>query len=93
MAELVGLPIATRPDFWRPYPEALDAVRREGKPLADLRQRFPGDAALIDRHVAAAGRPAERLIYLPLVGRKEFWTALVDTQDGSVVAAIPLDSY
>ncbi|NJD24331.1 MAG: pilus assembly protein [Betaproteobacteria bacterium] len=93
MAELAGLPIGTRPDFWRPYPEALDAVRRESKPLADLRRRFPNEAALLDRHVTASGRPPERLAYLPLVGRKEFWTALVDTQDGSIVAAIPLDSY
>jgi hypothetical protein len=43
--------------------------------------------------VSASGRPADRLGYLPLVGRKDFWTALVDTGDGAVVAAIPLDSY
>jgi hypothetical protein len=93
MAELAGMPIGARPDFWQPYSEGLGAVREQAKPLADLRARFPDQRDLIDRHVSASGRQADRLGYLPLVGRKDFWTALVDTGDGTVVAAIPLDSY
>jgi hypothetical protein len=93
MAELAGLPIGARPDLWQPYEKGKESVLAEGKPIGELLARFPEQRELIERHVSASGRPAENLRYLPLVGRKDFWTALVDSGDGAVVAAIPLDSY
>lgn len=93
MAELAGTPTAVRPDFWQPYEAARKAVLQQAKPLSTLKNRFPAQASLIDQGIAASGRPAERLLYLPLYGRKEFWTALIDPDTTQVLATIPLDPY
>ena len=93
MAELAGEPTAARPDFWQPYETARSAVLTRAKPVSALKARFPTKAGEIDRGIAASGRPVEQLLYLPLYGRKEFWTALVDRESAQVVATIPLDPY
>jgi hypothetical protein len=93
MAELAGAPTAARPDFWQPYETERAAVLKHAKPVSELKKRFPAQATLIDQGIAASGRPAEKLRYLPLVGRKEFWTAFIDAETTQVLAAIPLDPY
>ncbi len=93
MAELAGVPAATRPDFWQPYEVARSAVLQQAKPVNELKKRFPAQSSLIDRGIDAAGRPADKLLYLPLVGRKEFWTAFIDPETTQVLTAIPLDPY
>jgi hypothetical protein len=93
MAELAGSPVSARPDFWQAYETARPEVLKHAKPVGDLKPRFAAQAGLIDQGVAASGLPAERLRYLPLVARKEFWTAFIDQDSGRVLAAIPLDPY
>lgn len=93
MAELAGTPTAARPDFWQPYEAARASVLQQAKPVSALKQRFPAQATLIEQGIAASGRPAERLLYLPLYGRKEFWTALIDPDTTQVLATIPLEPY
>lgn len=93
MAELAGAPVSARPDFWQPYGLAKSAVLQHAKPVSELQKRFPAQAAAIERAITAAGRPAEKLYYLPLHGRKEFWTALIDSETTQVVGTIALDPY
>ena len=93
MAELAGSPVSARPDFWQPYETARPEVLKHAKPVSGLKARFAAQSRLIDQGVAASGRPAERLGYLPLVARKEFWTVFIDQDSGEVLAAIPLDPY
>jgi hypothetical protein len=93
MEELAGAPVAARPDFWQPYEAERAAVMKHAKPLSELKKRFPAEANLIDQGIAASGRPAEKLLYLPLFGRKEFWTAFIDAETTQVLASIPLDPY
>ena len=38
-------------------------------------------------------RTAENTAYLPMVGRKSFWTVLVDPVSAEVLGFIPLDSF
>jgi hypothetical protein len=93
MAELAGTPTAARPDFWQPYELARASVLQHAKPVSALKARFPAQAGRIDQGIAASGRPAEKLLYLPLFGRKDFWTVFIDPDSTAVVAAIPLDPY
>lgn len=93
MAELGGLPIGARPDFWQPFEEAKAEVLAQAKPIAELKARFPAQNAIIEQAVATSGHSAEKLGYLPVVGRKDFWTALIDSETGKIVATIPLDPY
>ena len=93
LAELNGTPASARPDFWQPYESARSSVLQHAKPASALLTRFPGQAALINHGIESAGRPAEQLLYLPLFGRKEFWTVLIDKDTTQVLFAIPLDPY
>ena len=50
-------------------------------------------AGQIDAALAATGRTAAAVLYLPIVARKSFWTALLDGQTAEVAGYIPLDPF
>ena len=93
MAELEGLPLAARPDFWQPYSADVAGVVKAARPLAGLKERFAARVQDIDRAVAATGRPVQALAYLPLVSRSFTWTVLLDAQTADVVGYLELDSF
>jgi hypothetical protein len=90
---LAGEDLGMRPEFWRPDGERAAAYAQAAKPLALLIKRWPQRAADLQRAVEASGRPAERLGYLPILARRTDWSALVDTQDGSVVGYVAVDGF
>lgn len=91
-AELAGLALATRPDFWQSYDKAKAQVIAKTKPVADLKTRFPARRNDIDAALKSA--PSNTPIgYLPLVGRNTFWTALINTNTAEVIGFVPLDPY
>ncbi len=92
-AELGGLTLGARPDFWMPYADAVAAVKAEAKPLAELLQRKPEARAAAEAMAKALGRPVEGLLYLPVAGRNLFWTALIDPASGMPVEYLPVDPY
>jgi hypothetical protein len=93
MAALQGLPLAARPDLWQPYGEAQDRVLLAAKPVSLLIARFAAQREEIDKALQASGRSPDALAYLPLVGRKSLWTALIDRKTADVVGFLPLDSF
>lgn len=93
LAALQGVPLAARPDLWQPYASAMAEILQAAKPVAALKARFTSQAADIDRVLADAGRTAQGAVYLPLVGRKSFWTVFLDPVTAQVVATMPLDSF
>jgi len=50
-------------------------------------------AAELQGYVAATGRSAEQLKYLPLLARRTDWVALVDGQSGEIVGHAPFDGF
>jgi hypothetical protein len=93
MAALGGATLAARPDLWRDYAAARADVRALAKPLPSLRARFPDRTADLDAAVRAAGRPEADLAWAPMVGRKSFWTVLLDRNSAEVLGFLPLDSF
>lgn len=93
MAAVGGASLSARPDLWQPYEGAVDEIRREAKPVSDLKTRFSTMALAIDAAVAATGRKPDSLAYLPLAGRKTFWTVFIDPTNGDIVGFMPLDSF
>ena len=93
MAALGGAELGARPDFWQPYGAARSRVQAVARPVARLKQRFPAQSARIDAVLRDAGRTPDTMAYVPLVGRKSFWTAFVDPANADVVAFMPLDSF
>ena len=93
MQELEGLPLAARPDFWQPYAPAIPDILKAAKPVSLLKSRHASRAGEIDRILAAAGRAPQDVVYLPMTGRKDFWTVFLDPVSAHVLAYLPLDSF
>ena len=93
MAALDGLSLSARPDLWQPYAAAKSDIWQAAKPVSELKTRFAARAAEIDVAIAKAGRKPETLAYLPMVGRKSFWTVLLDPATAEVLGFLPIDSF
>jgi len=92
-AELGGLTLGARPDFWMPYADAVAAVKAEARPLSELLQRKPEARAAAEAMAQQLGRPVDGLLYLPVAGRNLFWTALIDPASGMPLDYLPVDPY
>jgi hypothetical protein len=93
LAELQGLALAARPDFWQSYAAGAADVLKASRPVLQLKERFAAQSPLLNDAIAKTGRKAEELVYVPLVGRKLFWTVLLDSKTADVVGFVPLDSF
>lgn len=93
VAALGGADLGARPDFWQPYSSAKADVLGAAKPVDRLKERYPAQSAQINSVLQEAGRQADKMLYVPVAGRKSFWTAFVDPETADVVAFMPLDSF
>jgi hypothetical protein len=93
LAAMQGVSLSSRPDLWRPYAPAVPDILLAARPVPELQARFPARAQEISQLLAATGRNPQTLRYLPLVGRKEFWTVFLDPVTAEIVATLPLDPY
>jgi hypothetical protein len=93
MAALGGVDLSTRPELWQDYSAAQAQVIAAAKPASQLKTRFAAQTSAIDAAIAQTGRTEAALKYVPLVGRKSFWTVLVDAQTAQPLAYLPIDSF
>jgi hypothetical protein len=91
---LNGVSLSARTELWRPYATERQAVLKEAKPISMLTQRFPRRAAEISAAVRGTGRPADQVVFLPLLARKAIaWTVLLDARTADILGYLPLDPY
>jgi hypothetical protein len=93
MAALSGVYEAWQTQLWQPYEKSRAEAIQAGKPVAELRKRFAAQSALIDQAVAQSGVPEAQLLWLPMYGRKDFWTTFIDAKNAEPLSFIPLDSF
>jgi len=94
MAALSGVELGFRPDFWMPYESARADILLATKPLTELLARKTEMRAELTQAAVSAGLSVEDGIpYLPLHGRSEFWTVLLDPTSARPVVYLPLDPY
>ena len=93
MAALQGVTLSSRPDLWQSYALAKPEIQKVAKPVTALQERFPNRANEIERILSKAGRTVQDTVYIPMVGRKSFWTVFLDPQTAEIVAYMPLDSF
>lgn len=93
MAALQGLSLASRPDLWMPYGEATEIVLKEARPAARLLQRFDSRSLEIQQALQGVGRSVQDVVYLPMAGRKSFWTVFLDPVTAEVLTIMDLDSF
>lgn len=96
LVALGGAPLGARPRLWQGYEKGKAEIIAVTKPLSDLKVRFPAQASLIDaalRSALGASKSGTALGYLPLAGRDQYWTAVLDLNTTEVIAFVPLDSF
>lgn len=94
MQALQGVQLAARPDLWRPYGSERANILRAARPIPALLVRFPQRAADIEAAVRATGKPMDKLVYVPLLGRKVVaWTVFLDGTTADIVGYLELDPF
>lgn len=90
---LAGQDIGMRPDFWLASSRTAAAYAQAAKPVNVLATRYRERVALLDAAIAGTGLPAERLGFLPILGRSTDWSALVDRESGRVMGYVQLEGF
>ncbi len=93
MAALQGVSLGSRPDLWQSYEKGIPDVQKESQPITQLKTRFPNRTTEIDQILAPFGAAGPSMVYLPMVGRKSFWTVFLDPLTAEIKAFMPLDSF
>jgi hypothetical protein len=93
IAALNGISLGSRPDLWQAYADSRADVLKVAHRTEELLLRFPAKASSIERALKAMGRSSQNTLYLPLAGRKSFWTVFLDPLTAEVVAVLPVDSF
>ena len=93
LAAVQGAQLAFRPDLWQPYADAIPRILKAALPAQSLKDKFADRATEIDSLLSAAGAKSDNVVYLPLVGRNNFWTVFLDARDARVIATMPLDPF
>lgn len=88
-----GVHPSYRPELWQPYAMSEPDVLKQAKPVAALKTRFPDQSAVIDKALADSGLNSGNALWLPMIGRKSFWTVLLDPVTAQPKAYVPLDSF
>lgn len=90
---LQGEDIGMRPQFWQPASATAAALVAGSKPVAELQKHYPARSAELQAALAATGRPADQLKYVPLLARRTDWVAFVDGGNGQIVGYAAFDGF
>lgn len=93
LVALQGVHLGARPDLWMSYTSAANAVALASKPLAVLTNHHPQAAIAIESQAEKAKVPMDQIRILPLAGRQDFWTALIDQRSGQPFGFLPIDGF
>ena len=81
------------PKYYVPYADIAGDVLKKTKPLASLVKDKPEARAAVQAFVAGTGRAESDLAYVPLMGRGEVMTVVVDARDAKIIGFLPIDPY
>ena len=94
MHAALGVSQAAQPNLWQPYGQAKTEILLQAKPLTELLARSPGSKQTEEIHkiIKAKGVPVDRAIYLPLLGRKDVWTVIIDSNTAYPVGFVEINT-
>lgn len=91
---LTGKDISLQPQRWQELDEANHAeIRRRARDMAFLRPRAKDGGQALDRLLADHGVPPDQVIALPLVGRRDDWSVLMDRRTLQIIGYLPIDAF
>lgn len=88
-----GIDLPQLPRYYVPFAEMHDQLRARARPLAEFEQRDAFAKGAVEAAVARGGRSREALAWVPVQGRHEFATAIVDLDRKEVVAVVPVSPF
>lgn len=91
---LAGKDISLQPQRWQELDDANRAeIRRRARDLSFLRGRAKDRAQALDQLVTASGVPPEQIIGLPMMGRRDDWSVIMDRRDLRILGYLPIDAF
>jgi hypothetical protein len=88
-----GPDLANLPELYVPYAQFRQNAAKSARPLADLAQRQPQEAAAIQAFVAASGRAEAAVGFLPMKARNQDMALIVDNKSGEIVGILPVHPW
>jgi len=89
-----GIDLPMLPRYYVPFADMHDTLRAKARPLAEFEQRGPEARASVEAAVSrGGGRRRDALAWVPVLGRMEIATAIVDVERKDVVAVIPIPPF
>jgi hypothetical protein len=79
------------PAYYAPYESLLAQIMAGAKCVVELEHGHPDSLNEIEDAIKSTGVSREQLRWLPLKGRMQFWTALIDAGNGRPRAYLPID--
>lgn len=91
---LAGKDISFMPQRWQELDDANRAeIRKRAREVAFLRSRAKDGGKALDRLLADRGIPPEQVIALPIVGRRDDWSVLMDRRTLQIIGYLPIDAF
>lgn len=88
-----GLDLPVLPRYYVAFSEVLPDLKAKARPIEELERQNPQAPGTVAAAIARSGRARESLAWVPVVGRLEVGSAIVDTARGEVVAVIPVSPF
>jgi len=85
-----GRDLPQMPEYYVPYEQQKPNAVSHAKPLAELRKRGPEAAARLRAVEERARAKSIELAYLPVKGRSQDLSALIDRRTGELFALVPI---
>ena len=88
-----GKDVPQFPRYYLPYADIAADVLKKARPISTLGKDKPEAADAVRSFVAKSGRPESDFVYVPLMGRGDTMTAVLDARDAKIVGYLPIDPY
>jgi len=90
---LSGRDVENLPKYYRNYDAAAHKLLANAKPLEALLKSKPQFQTIISRWLAASGRDAQSVVWIPLVARKTDLVMLLDASTAHVLQPLDVDPW
>lgn len=88
-----GIDLAQLPEYYRPFPELADDIRKQLKPLDALFGKNDGNRTMIEQALAELNASAEQIGYLPVQVKDQDYIALIRRDDAELLDYLPIDGW
>ncbi len=88
-----GPDLERRPEYWRSFEGLGGAVLQAARPLGELRAQRPDRDGALAEAALALGLDPEDTPFLPVVGKRRDFAALLDPRSARVLDVVPVDPW